>query len=121
MKFFIILTTVFFAVLSTLGCTSVAQLADTEARPESSFITRIEERDPCGFTRASRVSYLINGSSSAAFTVTVEIVTKFGNQQNTTQRQYYVPAGGTVFLGCGDSDSPPLSYFTYTIVGEVRS
>lgn len=74
----------------------------------------------CGFASGGSYHYLINTDSGNRYRVTVRTFWRQGIDSGQYDRTYVSEAGGRQNLGCSDSGSIPVAYYSRQVVGEVR-
>jgi len=81
-------------------------------------VIRIEGR--CGFANGGWYHYLINTDGGNRYRVTVRTYWRQGIDSGQYDLTYVSEAGGRQDLGCSESGSIPVAYYTRQVVGEVR-
>jgi hypothetical protein len=72
----------------------------------------------CGFAGGGSNDYLLNTDTGRRYRVTVRTYWKQGINQGEFDDTHYSGAGGKKPLGCTDSGSIPVAYYTRLVVGE---
>lgn len=80
----------------------------------------IRNEGRCGFASGGSYHYLINTDGGSRYRVTVRTAWRQGIDSGTYDTTYISEAGGRQNIGCSDSGSIPVAYYTRTVVGEVR-
>jgi hypothetical protein len=74
----------------------------------------------CGFASGGSYDYLVNTDTGNRYRVTVRTYWRQGIDHGQYDNTYISEAGGKQNLGCSDSGSIPVAYYTRQVVGEVR-
>lgn len=74
----------------------------------------------CGFASGGTYQTLLNTNSSARYRVTVRTTWSQGVSSGQFDTVYISEAGGSQSLGCTDSGSIPVAYYSRQIVGEIQ-
>jgi outer membrane protein assembly factor BamB len=80
----------------------------------------IRNEGQCGFASGGQYHMLLNTDSTARYRVTVRTAWQQGISSGSSDSIQIIEAGSKVRLGCSDSGSIPVAYYTRTVVGEVR-
>jgi len=73
----------------------------------------------CGFANGGSDCYVVNTNPRVAHTVTVDETWRRGIDDGFSQRVIMIAAGGRVGLGCSSTNNIPVTYYTWTVVGET--
>lgn len=81
----------------------------------------IRNEGRCGFASGGSYHYLINTDGGNRYRVTVRTHWRQGIDSGQYDRTYVSEAGGRQNLGCSDSGSIPVAYYSRQVVGGSAS
>jgi len=95
-----------------------------DALPEESqalaFKNVIRSGSRCGFANGGAIHLLVNSDQRNRYRVTVRTYWRQGIDSGQFDNTHISEAGGSRSLGCSDSGSIPVAYYSREVVGEVR-
>ncbi|MCI5150513.1 MAG: hypothetical protein D3916_14205 [Candidatus Electrothrix sp. MAN1_4] len=80
----------------------------------------IRKNGRCGFASGGSKDYLVNTDRGARYRVTVRTRWRQGINSGQNDRVHVIAAGSRKYLGCTDSGSIPVAYYSRSVVGEEK-